>query len=75
MVAEGVIIPKPDEAPPTVPMDYNWARVITVQSLYNTHCYLLHRLDRECRGSVVECLTEDRRPMGSSLTGITALCP
>ena len=32
MVAEGVIIPKPDEAPPTVPMDYNWARVITGDS-------------------------------------------
>ena len=39
MVAEGVIIPKPDEAPPTVPMDYNWARVITAHSLYNTPCY------------------------------------
>ena len=39
MVAEGVIIPKPDEAPPTVPMDYNWARVITAHSLYNTPYY------------------------------------
>ena len=27
LVAEGVIIPKPEEAPPTVPMDFNWARV------------------------------------------------
>lgn len=26
LVAEGVIIPKPEEAPPTVPMDFNWAR-------------------------------------------------
>ena len=25
-------------------------------------------------GSVVECLTRDRRAVGSSLTGITALC-
>ena len=27
LVADGVVIPKPEEAPPTVPMDYNWARV------------------------------------------------
>ena len=46
MVAEGVIIPKPDEAPPTVPMDYNWARVITAQSLYNTPCYYTN-LDKQ----------------------------
>ena len=26
-------------------------------------------------GSVVECLTRDRRTAGSSLTGVTALCP
>ena len=30
---------------------------------------------RECSGSVVECLTPDGRSAGSSLTGITALCP
>ena len=30
---------------------------------------------RECSGSVVECLTRDRGAAGSSLTGITALCP
>ena len=29
----------------------------------------------ECSGSVVECLTRDRRATGSSLTSITALCP
>ena len=29
----------------------------------------------ERSGSVVECLTRDRRAAGSSLTGITALCP
>ena len=28
---------------------------------------------RECSGSVVECLTRDRRVAGSSLTGVTAL--
>ena len=26
-------------------------------------------------GSVLECLTRDRRAAGSSLTGVTALCP
>ena len=30
---------------------------------------------REHRGSVVECLTRDRRAAGSSLTSITAMCP
>ena len=30
---------------------------------------------RERGGSVVECLTRDRRAAGSSLTGVTALCP
>ena len=29
----------------------------------------------EGSGSVVECLTRDRRAVGSSLTGVTALCP
>ena len=29
----------------------------------------------ERSGSVVECLTPDRRAAGSSLTGVTALCP
>ena len=29
----------------------------------------------EGSGSVVECLTRDRRAAGSSLTGVTALCP
>ena len=28
---------------------------------------------RECSGSVVECLAQDRRAAGSSLTGVTAL--
>ena len=30
---------------------------------------------REPSGSVVECLTRDRGAAGSSLTGVTALCP
>ena len=29
----------------------------------------------ERSGSVVECLTRDRGTTGSSLTGVTALCP
>ena len=32
-------------------------------------------LIRERSGLVVECLTRDRRAAGSSLTGVTALCP
>ena len=30
---------------------------------------------RERSGSVVECLTRDQRAAGSSLTGVTVLCP
>ena len=29
----------------------------------------------ECSGSVVECLTRDQGDAGSSLTGVTVLCP
>ena len=32
MVAKGDIIPKEEVAPPTVPMDFNWARVSTTNS-------------------------------------------
>ena len=35
----------------------------------------LDALDRERSGSIVECLTRDREAAGSSLTGVTALCP
>ena len=35
----------------------------------------LQIINRERSGSVVECLTRDRRAAGSSLTGVTALCP
>ena len=34
-----------------------------------------HILKRERSGSVVESLTRDREAAGSSLTGITVLCP
>ena len=33
----------------------------------------IHTCFRERSGSVVECLTQDRRAVGSSLTGVTAL--
>ena len=32
-------------------------------------------VSRELGGSVVECLTGDRKARGSSLTGVTVLCP
>ena len=35
LVSTGVVIPKEEVAPPTVPMDYNWARVRKV------HCITL----------------------------------
>ena len=49
----------------------------------NSHvCYMefdfvrvCHIRVRERSGSVVECLTRDQRAAGSSLTGVTALCP
>ena len=41
-------------------------------SLFNRK---IHPKDRERSRSVVECLTPDRRAMGSSHTGVTALCP
>ena len=36
---------------------------------------LVNTPEREPSGSLVECLTRDRRVAGSSLTGVTALCP
>ena len=39
------------------------------------HDVFSHMTDREPSGSVVECLTQDRRAGGSSLTCVTALCP
>ena len=35
----------------------------------------MHPVSRERSGSVVEWLTRDREAAGSSLTGVTALCP
>ena len=39
----------------------------------STQTGLIDRLLRERNGSVVECLTRDRRAAGSSLTGVIAL--
>ena len=36
---------------------------------------LIQTISRERSGSMVECLTRDQRAAGSSLTGVTALCP
>ena len=40
---------------------------------YLVALYFLDDLSRECSGSVVEYLTRDRRAVGTSLTGVTAL--
>ena len=37
--------------------------------------FATHKVARERSGSWVECLARDRRAAGSSLTGVTALCP
>ena len=39
------------------------------------YCASMSKTYRERSGSVVECLTQDRRAVGSCLTGVTALCP
>ena len=41
---------------------------------YRDHTRFFHALTF-AGSSVVECLTRDRRAAGSSLTGVTALCP
>ena len=46
--------------------------VLKLKHLYNT--YHMQKT-RERSGSVVECLTRDRGAAGSSLTGVTVLCP
>ena len=47
----------------------------TTESLRSLATIIIIKTEyRECSGSVVECLTRDRRAAGSSLTAITALC-
>ena len=47
--------------------------IVVICHLSITICLRLAKGERS--GSVVECLTRDRRAAGSSLTGVTALCP
>ena len=43
-------------------------------SMFTMFTYVsLYHVNRERSGSVVECLTRDRRVAGLSLTGVTAL--
>ena len=50
-----------------------------MRGVSNKHCLLTFFIcicfTRECSGSVVECLSQDGRVEGLSLTGATALCP
>ena len=50
--------------------------IIFVIYVSRLSCFLVcTSCGRERNGSVVECLTRDRGAAGSSLTGVTALCP
>ena len=51
----------------------NWDASVNPNTLYV--CKQDQYISRERSGSVVEYLTRDRRAAGSSLTGVTALCP
>ena len=50
-----------------------WAAGILPMGKFQDKTLTIQCYDRECSGSVVECLTRDRRAAGSSLTGVTAL--
>ena len=43
--------------------------------VHRTKILLVRSTSGEHSGSVVERLTQDREAAGSSLTGVTALCP
>ena len=49
-----------------------WSAYFTLKYLF---IYPPQRSYRERSGSVVECLTRDKGAAGSSLTGVTVLCP
>ena len=55
------------------------AQMYSLVRAFGTHTHklscVLQYSFRERSGSVVECLTQDCGVVGSSLTGITALCP
>ena len=53
-----------------------WISLISIWANYNiVIIFIIIIIVRERSGSVVECLTRDRWAAGSSLTGVTALCP
>ena len=56
-----------------LPQDFSWRVRNRKKILISQPNHML--LVRERSGSVVECLTRDRRAAGSSLTGVTVLCP
>ena len=51
--------------------NYGFFFLSSIESVFT----FFKKAPRERSGSVVECLTRDRRAVGSSLTGVTALCP
>ena len=51
----------------------NWEKIINLTSKLGEINDIEHNKGWERSGSVVECLTRDRRAMGSSLTGVTVL--
>ena len=52
------------------------SKFLNIYHIYHSHFYVaIGKKSWERSGSVVECLTRDRRAVGSSLTGVTALCP
>ena len=60
---------------PTGPLrDYRGVAILIGRKLQQ---YQIQNSTKKCElsGSVVECLTRDRWAAGSSLTGVTALCP
>ena len=48
---------------------------IAIDNIFINDTVRVKGFSRECSGLVVECLTQGRGAMGSSLTGVTALCP
>jgi Succinyl-CoA synthetase, alpha subunit len=52
LVQSGVIVPEPEVPPPTVPMDYSWARVCSFKKLNSTIGKLLpKRRDLRTKGT------------------------
>ena len=62
---------EPDEMPMNAVFNRSYCLIKQKQSSEKD----IHTCDRECSGSVVECLTRDRGAAGGSLTGVTAFCP